>query len=215
MRIFSTIIWSFFAFLILSSCIPESGAADEIGDLDVVYTNYNSGFNFSSGTTYAIPTSVIIVSEESIIPGNRPPTLDFIVSDQILTALRTNMNARGFTQVNIQANPDYILLPSATQEGRELLFNYGAQFWTWWFPEFNVGLLFQYPNFNPQTITSVNTGSLLIQFIDNRNRVANSAVPVHWIGVVNLGLSGSQTDNSNRATRGVNQSFIQSPFIQK
>ncbi|MFD2201339.1 DUF4136 domain-containing protein [Shivajiella indica] len=215
MKVFSFIIWSFFVLTTFSSCLPESGAADEIGDLDVVYTNHNSSFNFGSGTTYAIPTNVIIVTADPITPGVRPPTLDFIVADQILAAIRNNMNARGFTQVNIQANPDFIILPSATEEGREIIYNYGSQFWTWWYPEFGAGLIFQYPNFDPQAIQGVDTGSLLLQFIDNRNRTPNTPVSVHWISVVNLALSGSQTDNSNRATRGVNQSFIQSPYIQK
>jgi hypothetical protein len=214
MKIFRSVLWTLIALLPLISCLPD-GEADEIGDLDLVYTNYNPTFNFGAGTTYAIPTSVIILTGEPVTPGTRPPTLDFIVSDQILGAIRNNMNARGFSQVNVQSNPDFILLPSATEEGREVLFGYDTQFWTWWYPQLGTGLIFQYPNFNPQITSSVDTGSLLIQFIDNRNRTANEPVPVHWISIVNLGLSGSQTDNSNRATRGVNQSFTQSPYLKK
>lgn len=142
--------WScfFFVGMLLSSCLPTN-RPDDISDLSVVYTNFNSDFEFTQGITYALPPHVIVLTPEGITPGERPPILDFVPNQQVLTAIRNNMNARGFTLTTIQNQPDYLLLPTVTREGRDIIFNYDASFWTWWYPELVSGIGFDYPNFSP------------------------------------------------------------------
>ncbi|GHB48486.1 DUF4136 domain-containing protein [Mongoliitalea lutea] len=200
--------------LLFVSCLP-SNRPDDISDLAVVYTNFNPEFQFNQGTTYALPPNVIILTSEGVTPGERPPTLDFVANQQLLNVMRNNMNARGFTLVNIQNQPDFILFPTVTTEGREILFDYDSQFWTWWFPELGPGIRFQYPNFSPLINNSFNTGTLLMQLVDNRNRTSNAPLPVHWVGVVNMGLSQSLSDNTTRAIQGINQAFNQTPAISR
>jgi hypothetical protein len=202
------------ASLVFSSCLPNN-TPDTIRDLSVVYTNYNPSFSFGQGSTYALPPNVVLLSTDGVTPGERPPTIDFVAGQQLLNAIRNNMNTRGFTQTTIQNNPDYIILPTVTTEGREILFDYDSQFWTWWYPELGPGIRFQYPNFNPFINNSFNTATLLMQLVDNSNRASNTPLAVHWVGVVNIGLSGSLSDNTNRATQGINQAFSQSPAINR
>ncbi|MGY6521110.1 MAG: DUF4136 domain-containing protein [Mongoliitalea sp.] len=208
--------WSLAVFvsLISVSCLP-SNRPDDISDLAVVYTNFDPEFQFNQGTTYALPPNIIILNSEGVTPGERPPTIDFVANQQLLNVIRNNMNARGFTQINIQNQPDYILFPSVTTEGREIFFDYDSQFWTWWFPELGPGIRFQYPNFNPLINNSFNTGTLLMQLVNNRNRTSNAPLAVHWVGVVNMGLSQSISDNTSRAIQGINQAFNQTPAISR
>ena len=181
--------------------------------LDVVYTNFNPNFDFGQGTTFAIPENVVIISDIPIQPGQQPPFIDFVAGRSILGAIRTNMLQRGFTQVNQFADPDFILLPSVVEDN-SLLFEYDWWFWDWWIPNLGAGLGWTYPGYQPAIVTSVSTESLLIQFV-NMKATTNDKLEVDWVAIVNGALTGSQTNNTERAVAGVNQAFVQSPYIQK
>ncbi|MCH6201821.1 DUF4136 domain-containing protein [Aquiflexum sp. LQ15W] len=201
-----------FGLLTSIGCAP--GLPEDATTLDVVYTNFNPDFDFAQGTTFAIPENVVIVNETPISPGQQPPFLDFAVGRSILGAIRTNMLARGFTQVSQFDNPDYILLPSFP-ENNSLLFNYNWWFWDWWIPNLGSGLGWLYPGYQPLVVSSVSTGSLLIQMVNMKNVSATNQLEVNWVVIVNGALTGSQSNNTERSVAGINQAFIQSPYIQK
>lgn len=198
--------------LAIAGCAP--GLPEDATTLDVVYTNFNPDFDFSQGTTFAIPENVVIVNETPISSGQQPPFLDFVAGRSILGAIRSNMLSRGFRQVSQFDNPDYILLPSVP-ESNSLLFNYNWWFWDWWIPNLGSGLGWLYPGYQPLVSSSVSTGSLLIQMVNMKNVSATNRLEVDWVVIVNGALTGSQTSNTERAVAGVNQAFIQSPYIQK
>lgn len=200
-----------FGLIAMSGCAPD--LPEDVTTLDVVYTNFNPDFDFSQGTTFAIPENVVIISETPIVPGQQPPFIDFVAGRSILGAIRANMLARGFTQVSQFADPDYILLPSLIEDN-SLIFNYNWWFWEWWIPNVGSGLGWLYPGYQPGVVSSVSTGSLLIQFVNMRG-TTNNQLEVDWIVILNGALTGSQTSNTERAVAGVNQAFIQSPYIQK
>jgi hypothetical protein len=193
-------------------CAP--GLPEDVTTLDVVYTNFNPKFNFAQGSTFAIPENVVIVTENPIQQGQQPPFIDFVAGRSILGAIRTNMRARGFTQVSQFDNPDYIVLPTVP-ESNSLIFNYSWWFWDWWYPNLGSGLGWIYPEYQPAVVSSVSTGSLLIQLVNMKNVSATKQLAVEWVVIVNGALTGSQTSNTDRAVAGVNQAFVQSPYIQK
>ncbi|MCH6233621.1 DUF4136 domain-containing protein [Cognataquiflexum rubidum] len=203
-----------FVFGLMASfgCAPD--LPEDVTTLDVVYTNFNPDFDFAQGTTFAIPENVVIVTETPIQPGQQPPFIDFVAGRSILGAIRANMLARGFTQVNQFANPDYILLPTVP-ESNSLIFNYNWWFWDWWIPNLGAGLGWIYPGYQPAVVSSVSTGSLLIQLVNMKSVNASNQLEVDWVVIVNGALTGSQTSNTERAVAGINQAFIQSPYIQK
>lgn len=193
-------------------CAP--GLPEDVSTLDVVYTNFNPGFDFGQGTTFAIPENVVIIRDIMIQPGQQPPFIDFVAGRSILGAVRANMLARGFTQVSQFDNPDYILLPSVIEDN-SMIFDYDWWFWDWWYPNLGAGLGWVYPGYQPFVVTSVSTRSLLIQFVNMKSSLPSDQLEVDWIAIVNGALTGSQTSNTDRAVLGVNQAFIQSPYIQK
>lgn len=193
-------------------CAP--GLPEDVTTLDVVYTNFNPDFNFSTGTTFAIPDNVVITSDNPPQQGQQPPFIDFVAGRSILGAIRTNMRARGYTQVSQFDNPDFILLPSVP-ENNSNLFNYNWWFWDWWIPNLGTGLGWLYPGFQPAVLSSVSTRSLMIQMVNMRSVSTSQKLEVEWLVIVNGAFTGSQSSNADRAVAGVNQAFIQSPFIQK
>jgi hypothetical protein len=198
--------------LAFAGCAP--GLPEDVTTLDVVYTNFNPSFDFAQGTTFAIPDNVVIVTENPIQPGQQPPFIDFVAGRSILTAIRTNMRARGFTQVSQFDNPDYILLPTVP-ENNSLLFSYNWWFWDWWYPNLGSGLGWLYPGYQPAVVSSVSTGSLTIQLVNMKSVSATNQLEVDWVAIINGALTGSQSSNTDRAVAGVNQAFNQSPYIQK
>jgi hypothetical protein len=51
--------------------------------------------------------------------------------------------------------------------------------------------------------------------VNMKNVSATNQLEVDWVVIVNGALTGSQTSNTERAVAGINQAFIQSPYIQK
>lgn len=212
MRINIPLIWLLFIVLIVSSCIPSG--PDDVTQLDFIYSNHNPEYDFGQGETFALPQNIVILRDVPPVPGQMPPTVDFVVALNILDAISSNMTSRGFRQVSQFDNPDFIILPTLSENGI-LSFNYNWWFWDWWIPNLGNGLNVQYPNFNPARITSVNQGTLLLQLLDMKNAVPNQPLSVNWIAVVNGAITGSQSNNANRAVSGINQAFTQSPFLKK
>lgn len=194
------------------SCAP--GLPEDSTSLDVVYTNYNPDYAFGQGRTFALPDNVIILSEVPPVQGQRPPFLDFATGRSIINAIRANMVARGFTPVTQFDNPDYVILPSMTEQN-ELLFSYNWWFWDWWIPNLGTNLRWQYPGFQPAVVQSVSTGSILLQLVDMKTAGTGGQVEVNWVSVLNGAITGSASSNTDRAVIGVNQAFTQSPYIRR
>ncbi|MCF1751848.1 DUF4136 domain-containing protein [Mariniradius sediminis] len=194
------------------ACAPE--LPQDSTSLDVVYTNYNPDYSFGQGRTFALPENVIILSDVPPVQGQRPPFLEFATGRSIINAIRSNMVARGFTPVTQFDNPDYVILPSMTDQN-ELLFSYNWWFWDWWIPNLGTNLRWQYPGFQPAVVQSVSTGSILLQFVDMKTAGTGGQVEVNWVSVINGAITGSASSNTDRAVIGVNQAFTQSPYIRR
>lgn len=202
-------------YLTISSCVPDGPTAQD--QLDIVYTNFNPNFDFSSVSTFAIPDNVLLLDEETVNnppQGEMPPTADFLVSRAILDGIRTNMRNRGFTQVSRFDNPDIVLLPTITV-GNRIFIDYDWWLWGWWLPNFSPEWGWDFPGYFPNSITSVETGTVLIQMAFPKRIGADNKIPVHWLTAINGVVSGSTGDNTNRISRGINQAFEQSPQIRR
>lgn len=212
MRINILVVWLLFTVFFAWSCIPSG--PDDVTQLDFIYSNHNPDYNFGQGETFARPQNIVILRDVPPVIGQMPPTVDFVISQNILDAISFNMISRGYRQVSQFNDPDFIILPTLSENGI-LSFNYDWWFWDWWVPNLGYGLNVQYPNFNPARITAVNQGTILLQLVDMKNAVPNQPLTVNWIAAVNGAITGSQSNNASRAVSGINQAFTQSPFLKK
>ena len=202
-------------FLFLGSCYPEG--PEFVEDLDVVYTNYDPGFNFSEQNTFAIPDSIVLIRERNHVSNgidNSPETVDPVYADVILEQIREQLIDYGWTEVDITENPDVTLLVSASRM-TNLFYNYDWNYWDWWYPGGFNGYGMYYPGYSPGYITGYRSGSLMIQMANTSNLGVNNNVPVVWLGVINGLLEGSTKNINNRVMESIDQVFDQSPYLNQ
>lgn len=203
--------------LLLAACImacsPEG--ATFVEELDVVYTNHNPEFDFSSKSTYALPDNVISISNGAL-PGDseEPEFLPPQLANPILATLRSNMNALGYREVAEAAGPDLILLPSALQT-TEIYYYYDWWYWNWYYPGYAPGWGWYYPGYYPPTVSAVRSGSIFIQMTSPKDINSDNEIAVNWIAIVNGLLEGEPGTAPARIDRTLNQAFSQSPYLQK
>lgn len=196
------------------SCTPEG--AEYIDELDIVYTNHDPDFVFSSQNTYALPDQVVKITEEIVDgePGDEPEYIDPAYSVTILNSIRSNMNSLGYTEVDKSANPDLIVLPSAMQTD-QLYFYYDWWYWNWWYPGWGTGWGWYYPGYYPPQVSRIRTGTVFLQMTQPEGINAADQIPVIWTGVMNGLLEGSKDQVATRINNSINQAFTQSPYLAK
>ncbi|WP_288369667.1 DUF4136 domain-containing protein [uncultured Algoriphagus sp.] len=197
-----------------TACVPDG--ADYVDELDIVYTNHNQEFDFSSQETYSLPDRVIKITSELVEgePGYEPEFLDPVYSTTIINSLRSNMNALGYREVDKSASPDLILLPSAVQTD-QLYYYYDWWYWNWWFPGWGPGWGWYYPGYFPPQVVRVRTGSVFIQMVQPAGQSPSDKVPVQWTGIINGLLEGTKDQVATRITNGIDQAFSQSQYLAK
>src|SRR5215831_11459632 len=100
--------------LVFAGCYPYTPTYTQ--QYDLVVTNHDPNYDFSSRHTYSLPDSIVIVTGDKVNNPNAP--LQFVnpaVAAQIFSTIRTNMNGRGWTEVDRTQNPDVMLMPAAMQ----------------------------------------------------------------------------------------------------
>ncbi len=188
-------------FLTLSGCYP--GQPEFVEEYDVVYTNYQPDFNFSSNYTYTLPDGVLIINDRD--PEAEPEFLDPVFGDVILNNIRQNLDTQGWQEVGVNQNPDVVVLPTAFDT--DFLYFYNPGYWCWYYPCWGWG----YPGYSPGYVGGYSTGTVLIQ-MTFPSGVENDEVPVIWLGSFNGLLQGSDSNLVNRIDKNLNQAFSQPPF---
>lgn len=194
------------------ACHPEPDNKLLIDEL-VVATNYDPNADFSSYSTYAIPTDTIgfisetsndtiIVAGESSFP--RP----------VLNAINKNLNARGYSRVAKNENPDLginVLVVNDFNLFQQVVYpgyyGYPGNFYSGYY---GYNSWYYYPYVNTY---AYNTGVLIIEIVDLKNRTPDNKVKVVWDAY--MGDVYSTLDLEKQALNAIDQAFIQSPYIGK
>lgn len=177
---------------------------DYTEELDLVYTNHYSAYNFASKGTYSLPDKVVKITGDPLAP---PEYIKDIYGLPILAQIDANMTALGWTKVDVAASPDVQILPAAWTT-TTLVGGYWGGYWCWYYPYYCGGGWY-YP-YTP--VTSYTTGTLVITMTDPAAESADDSKLVLWTGAVNGLLSG--TYEIDRIKNGVDQMFAQSPYLK-
>lgn len=198
--------------LFLTACHPEPDTKALIDQL-VVSSNYDPTADFKNYATYAIPTDTIglisnssndtiIVARESEFPR------------QVLNTIKSNLNARGYTQVEKNQNPDLginVLVVNDFNVFQEMVYPPGYGYpGNYYFGYYGYNSWYFYPYINTY---AYNTGVLIIEIVDLKNRTPENNVKVIWDAY--MGDLYSTLDLSRQAEEAIDQAFIQSPYIGK
>jgi hypothetical protein len=195
------------------ACQTEPDSEELINEM-VVSTNYDPDANFAAYATYAIPTDTIgfvsntnssdtiIAYPESSFPRN------------VLNGIRNNLDARGYTRVAKNEDPDLginVMVVNDYNVFQEIVYpNYYGYPGNYYSGYYGYGSYYYYPYVNTY---AYNTGVLIIEMVDLKNRTPDNKVRVVWDAY--LGDVYSTVDREAQSARAIDQAFIQSPYIGK
>ena len=196
----------------LFSC-KSSPDLDKLSSAFIVSTNRASTANFSGYTTYHIPDTISFVSND-----NDDDTLIVGAPAQTIVAeIKKNMNARGYTFVSRPAIPDLAMRAVAIKQ-----VNTGVVYppgWWWGYPGYPGGCWYWgcYPPYYPiyPTVYQYTVGDFILETFDVKNAESNNNLQAIWLVQLSGVLSSTSSTNVQRTVDGINQAFIQSPYLKK
>lgn len=214
-----------FGILLLHGCYPNESIS--VNQTDVVLTGHYDSVNFNEFSTYFISDTVYPVrddtTDKSLIPAN----------NLIISQIVSNMSNYGYTRIAEvdTANPPDLLLTAAAISVTTVTVGWWYPYypgWGWgWYKSADasrgVDYWYGYPGYYPPGwgwggvpyYSSYTTGTLLMEMANpDDTRVVDGEIvtPLYWAGAIN-GVLSSGNDNS-RITRGIDQSFEQSPYLK-
>ncbi len=180
--------------LILPSCYP--GDPISTSDADVVLTYRDKDAVFSNKTSYAMPDSVLYITEDGLEAGDNP-----LVDNTILSAIKRNMTEAGYSRANNPDSADVIVVALAT---KTTWVGGGCYpwYWDWWWG---------YPGWCYPYTYSYTTGTIFINMFDtDQQNSKEKQIPI-WLAAMNGIADGSAS--ATRIDRAINQAFAQSPYL--
>ena len=194
------------------SCQTEPDSAELIDEM-VVSTNYDPNADFTAYTTYAIPTDTIgFVSNNSNDTIITSPESSY--PRHVLNNIRANLDALGYTRVSRTENPDLgvnVMVVNDFNVFQEVVYpnSYGYP-GSYYSGYYGYGSYYYYPYVNTY---AYNTGVLIIELVDLKNRNQQNQVKVVWDAY--LGDLYSTIDRNTQTEDAIGQAFIQSPYLGK
>ncbi len=193
--------------LVMTACetpLDERKLMDEF----VVLTNYDTEADFSSYATYAIPTDTI-----GFITNTNPNDTLLLQSEEdfprpVLEKIRANMEARGYTRVARNENPDLgvtVTLVNDFNLFQQVIYPSG-----YYSGYYGYGSWYYYPYVNTY---AYNRGVLIVELVDLKNRNAQNQVKVVWNSY--MGDVFATRTPAEDAVVAIDQAFQQSAYINK
>ena len=208
--------------LAMFSCYP--GGLEYYSDTDIVLTNYDDEFDFSPNKLYFMPDTIHHVVEDG-----KEDEVDRTHDAEIIDLVATNLEAYGYTRLVDPTKPDSILVDSAnvvvtigvvSTEYSGTGWYPGGGYWWGWYPYYGYGAgsSYYYPGYpwygGGYYYYSYTTGSLFIEMIDEDGiDHVEEILPVVWQATINGLLSDNTANTLTRVQNTINQSFIQSPYL--
>ncbi len=184
--------------LVMASCYP--GGTEYYEDTDVVYTDYDKEFDFSSKGTYSIPDKIVKI-EGDLGEGEDPEYVKEPYNKQMLDQIKSNMTALGWTTTRILRMQTWFFF---LLSGPIPPFITGITTGAGTIPIIAVG------DGAIHLLSSYTTGTLLMTLVaDGDDYIEPTRV---WTGAINGLLSGAY--NTARVNKGIDQAFTQSPYLK-
>ena len=207
---------TFFVILLVSvlfSCRKEPDS-DDLSLEQVVATDRDLSANFSTYATYFISDTVSIVasaSTDSILTG--PMAL------QMVNAVKTNMNAAGYTfKPRAQGLPDLGLRLTVIKDiTRTAVCGGWWDGWYGYYPPWYWGCYYCGGYYYPWCTTYTYTiGTSTLYLFDIKNQGANHNIRALW-GATMFGVFSTTNNQTNAdlTTTAINQAFTQSTYLKK
>lgn len=199
-------------FVLAVGAMLTSCSKDPIGNLTaeesrIYITDHDSTVNFANYKTFSVSDSVAVVNDGRA-------TKEITSSDQaFITAVKAQMQAKGFTMVSKNAHPDLGLNVSRiynTSTGVVSYRNYYDTYGGFYDPYYwGYGGYGYYSPYSYATYT-IREGALSVDMLDLKNAASRNRINVIWTGLIR----GSGIFNASTAATQVKMLFDQSPYLK-
>ena len=207
------------AFLVVQGCDMYPNDEFRLDELDVVITYYDTEAVFEDFQTYAIVDSVRHAVTDTTAPAE--PAL--ALSGFILTVIEANMDALNYVKVEDIADADIgvdvgavlttnvVVTPGYGGGYYPCGFYYCSPGYGWGYPGYGYG----YPYYPGPTVSSYESGTLLMDMIDLKNfdPDEDENISVLWSGIIKGVTDAPQSEIKTRIKSTVDQAFEQSPYL--
>ncbi len=200
---------------LIQGCYP--GGPEYVDDYDLIVTDYDSDYNFTGKTTYALIDSVVHIGDDD--------DLDREFDQDILARIDMNLMARGYEKYDTASTPsntppDILVRASAfTLSGNVTYCDYYPGYgWGWWggwgywwggYPGYGYGYPYCFTGYQ------YDIGTVAIDIVDLTNpNDEDSTLSVVWTGLLNGLASGRTSVDQQRVVEGIDQAFDQSPYLK-
>ncbi|MFW5820736.1 MAG: DUF4136 domain-containing protein [Bacteroidota bacterium] len=217
-----------FMLLMLTSCYPDE--ENDISELDIVMTQYDVEFDFSTKQYFLLPDTVPIISSKEDYEKSED---ELQLDNAILEEITVQMRNAGYMQLqpadtandSRMNNAVVVLASRATVSYTDYYYdyyNYGYDYWGGYY-----GFNYYYPGYRWNhyypwgypVAYSYSVGTVIIEMIDPAEPFeiddANGEVtyPVRWMAVLNGMAELSLSNTEERTIDGIMQAFDQSPYL--
>ena len=194
------------------SCQKEPSTSDLHRDY-LVYTAHDSGTDFSAINTYFLPDSILVI-------GNSDQNEYWKGEDalEIIGVVENGMDNAGYTRTNEKADANVGLQLSYVRQETYFV-GYNNPYWWWYYPYcWAPGYWGDWAGWHyPDSVYYAYTaGSLLVEMVNlDADPSGNKKLPVIWDSFIGGLLTSNSELNLQRTIDGVEQAFIQSPYLAK
>jgi len=189
--------------LLLWGCYPQG--PEYVEDLDVVLTKHNEDYDFMAKATYAMPDQIVKITGD-VIEGEEPSFIPDANAQVMLTTVANNMADLGWERVDIEDDPDVLLLPAAWET---TTIYYYYDYWYYWYGSYWG---WYYPYYPPVYVSSYTTGTFLMSIADPAIISADGNRINQWSGAINGVLTGYF--DATRINEAINKAFAASPYLK-
>ena len=196
--------------ILFDGCYPNSSLS--ISETDIVITRPDDSVNFKSLKTYYMPDEVIPIRTDT---SDKTPIPE---QDLILSLIQQNLDNYGWTRIatnDTTQTPDVVVISYAWMVTTTSVgwwwpgWGYpGWGWWGWWGGWYA-------PAFPPVPVVSQSsTGTVLTDMINPNDYEVigtDTVGRIYWEGGLHGVLTG--TSVNSRLTSGINQQYIQSPYL--
>ncbi len=189
---------------LLAGCYPAGPEYYE--DYDIVLTNYNDQYDFASKGTYAMPDQIVKITG-NLVEGDAPEFIKDVYGTQILAKIDQNMQALGWTKVDVSADPDVLVTPAAWET---TTIYYWYDYWGWWYGGYYPGWCCYYPYY--PSYSALTTGTLVWTMLDPDQEDIGGKPISQWTAAIN-GILRSTYD-AGAVNQAIDQAFAQSPYLK-
>jgi hypothetical protein len=186
--------------MFFGGCYPDG--VEYYEETDIVFTNYDDKFDFTSMGTYSMPDKIVKINGD-LAEGEEPEFVKEPFNTQILQRIESNMTKFGYTKVADPANADLVLFPAVWTN---TTIYYWYDYWCWYY-YYYCG--WGYWGWGYPSVSTVTTGTLVMNLIADGDEYVEPARV--WSGAANGLLSGAY--DVSRVTQAIDQAFIQSPYL--